>query len=84
MASIPEEHRLKVIQYFERVQDLSNRMKADMANNGATVPMIAAADPDITLMANKIASEQLGFSYYPWPFTNLEPTHYEPIGEQNG
>ena len=53
MAGIPEEHKLKVVQYFEKVQELSNRMKADMANNGATAPMIAAADPDTASRLNR-------------------------------
>jgi len=84
MAGIPEEHREKVKQYFSRVQSITNQLKADMANNGASIALISQQDNSISIMANQIAADQLGFSYYPWPFSNIEPSHFEPIGEQNG
>jgi hypothetical protein len=47
--------------------------------------MIISEQSDaIAIMANKVATDQLGYSYYPWPFSNIEPDHYEEIGEQNG
>lgn len=82
--AIPEEHREQVLQYFELVETISNLMKAEMFNNVSQAPLLAQVENQILLEANTKAAEILGFSYYPWPFTNLEPTHYEPIGEQNG
>jgi hypothetical protein len=84
MAGIPEEHKEKVRAYFNRVQTITNEMKANLANNGATAMIISEQSDAIAIMANKVATDQLGYSYYPWPFSNIEPDHFEPTGEQNG
>ena len=82
--AVPEEHRQRVMQYFARVEYIANQIKADMSKNPIMAESIQEKDTEILLLANRFAEEQLGFSYYPWPFTDTEPTHYEPIGEQNG
>jgi hypothetical protein len=82
--AVPEEHREKVMQYFARVEYISNQIKADMSKNPVMAATIVEKDIEITRLANQFAAEQLGFSYYPWPFSDTEPDHYEPIGEQNG
>jgi len=81
---VPVEHRIRVRQYFERVEIIANRIRSAMLKSPALSATIAEKDTEILLLANKQAAEELGFSYHPWPFLDTEPTHYEELGEQNG
>ena len=82
--AVPEEHKEKVRQYFERVELIATKIKGAMLKSPALSVNIEDKDSEILLLANKQAAEELGFSYHPWPFGETSGTHFEPIGEQNG
>jgi hypothetical protein len=82
--AIPVEHREQVVKYFELVDTISNLMKAEMFKNMSQAPLLAQVETQILLDANAKAAEQLGYSYYPWPFGETSETHYVETGEQNG
>ena len=79
--AIPVEHREQVVQYFELVDTIAKVMMAEMFHNVSQAPLLAQVENQIYIEANAKAAEQLGFSYYPWPFGETSGTHYEGIGE---
>lgn len=79
--AIPVEHREQVIQYFELVETIAKVMMAEMFHNVSQAPLLAQVENQIFLEANAKAAEQLGFSYYPWPFGETSESHYEGLGE---
>lgn len=66
--AIPEEHKEKVLQYFDAVERIIAKLKKDYADQGMSEADLLANETNITIQANGLAKEILGFSYYPWPF----------------
>ena len=66
--AIPEEHKERVLKYFEAVGQIEEQKKQEMRDNGSSEADIQLNDLNITMFANQAASALLGYSYYPWPF----------------
>lgn len=66
--AIPEEHKERVLKYFETVGQIEEQKKQEMRDNGSSEADIQLNDLNITMFANQAASVLLGYSYYPWPF----------------
>lgn len=66
--AIPEEHKERVLKYFEAVGQIEEQKKQEMRDNGSSEADIELNNLNITMFANQAASVLLGYSYYPWPF----------------